>query len=251
MLNVLIIEDEFPAANRLAKMIADIAPDFEVVQYCDSVESSVRLLKSHKPDLIFLDIQLGDGVSFEIFNAVKVHCPVIFTTAYDEFVFRAFELNSIDYLLKPIEKERLEKSIQKFRQWQLPQNTNWQFLQNLFTEKKSVAYKERFLVNAGSNLISVQTQEIAYFYSTEKITFFTCFSGKTYSVELSLDKVESVVSEKDFFRINRQFLVSIKSIKKISVLSKSRIKIQLTPECNEEIFVSNQRAPEFRKWLDG
>lgn len=248
--NVLIIEDEIPASQRLAKMIADLAPDMHIMQCCDSVESGINFLKSHTPDLIFLDIQLGDGISFEIFEATKINCPVIFATAYDEFVFRAFELNSIDYLLKPIEKEKLARSIEKFKNLQFPHTTDWRFLKNIFIDENSGNYKQRFLVHVGSSLVSVPTRDIAYFYSAEKITFFISTSGKTYTLEHSLDKLSTMLSPNDFFRINRQYLVSLQSIKKIHVLSKSRIKLILNPESEKEVFVSNQKAHDFRVWLD-
>lgn len=250
MLRVLLIEDEQPAAKRLSKLITEIAPDFEIIQVCDSIESTVSFLKNAVlPDLIFLDIQLGDGISFEIFNQVEVSCPVIFTTAYDEYVFRAFELNSIDYLMKPIHKEELERSVDKFRKLNQAQKSDWQFISSLL-EKEKTAYKQRFLVSSGANLLSVKTTEVAYFYSVERSTFLTSTQGKSYALDFSLDKLEEMLSPKEFFRVNRQFLVSLSAIKKINVLSKSRMKIILEPLSTDEVFVSNARAHEFRIWLD-
>jgi DNA-binding LytR/AlgR family response regulator len=250
MFNVLLIEDELPAAKRLSKLLLGTAPDVEIVQLCDSIESSLQYLKSHdRPDLIFLDVQLGDGLSFDIFKEVDITCPVIFTTAYDEYVFRAFELNSIDYLMKPIHQDALAKSIEKFRKLSQTSLPDWSFLSTFIDPNKNI-FKQRFLVNVGSNLLSVPTSEAAYFYSVERSTFLVSQSGKTYSLDYSLDKIEGMLSPKEFFRVNRQYLVSLSAIKKILVLSKSRMKVALEPAASDEVFVSNGRAHEFRLWLD-
>jgi DNA-binding LytR/AlgR family response regulator len=251
MIKVLIIEDEQSAAKRLEKLLLEATPDFHVIQRCDSIESSVNYLKSaSSPDLIMLDVQLGDGLSFEIFKQTEVSCPVIFTTAFDEYAIKAFELNSIDYLLKPISKEKLAKSIEKFRRLnQQSGQPNWQILSTLL-EKEKRDYKQRFLVYVGEHLHSVQTSDIAYFYTIEKSTFLTTKSGKSFSVDLSLDKLEGMLLPTNFFRINRQFLISFGSIKKIAVLSKSRIKLTLEPLPTEETLISTARTHEFREWLD-
>jgi DNA-binding LytR/AlgR family response regulator len=251
MTKVLIIEDELPAAKRLEKLLSEVAPDFQVIQRCDSIESSVNYLKSAgSPDLIMLDVQLGDGLSFDIFKQIELSCPVIFTTAFDEYAIKAFELNSIDYLLKPINKEKLAKSIEKLRKLnQQNFQADWQTLSTLLDKDKR-EYKQRFLVYVGEHLHSVQTSDIAYFYTIEKSTFLATKSGKNFSVDLSLDKLEGMLSLGDFFRINRQFLVSFSSIKKIAVLSKSRIKLTLEPLPTDETLISTARTHDFREWLD-
>jgi len=250
MPNILLIEDELPAAKRLSKLIHDTAPDFTILQICDSIETSITYLKSNdQPDLIFLDVQLGDGLSFEIFKEIDISCPVIFTTAYNEFVFRAFELNSIDYLMKPIHSDNLTKSIEKFRRLTKTAQPDWDFLTQLVDREQNL-YKQRFLVNVGSNLLSVPTSEVAYFYSVERSTFMVNNVGKTFSIDFSLDKMETLLSPKAFFRVNRQFLISFSAIKKILVLSKSKLKLTLEPASAEDVFVSNARAHEFRCWLD-
>ena len=250
MARILLIEDELPAAKRLSKLINDTAPDFEIAQVCDSIESSIQYLNTNlQPDLIFLDVQLGDGLSFDIFKQVDITCPVIFTTAYDEYVFRAFELNSIDYLMKPIHQDALAKSIEKFRKISQTSLSDWKFLSTLVDTEKNT-FKQRFLVYVGSNLLSVPTSDAAYFYSIERSTFLVSKTGKTYSLDYSLDKIEGMLSPKEFFRVNRQFLVSLSAIKKILVLSKSRMKVALEPTATEDVFVSNGRAHEFRLWLD-
>ena len=251
MTKVLIIEDEQPAAKRLEKMLLEISPDFEIIQRCDSIESSIQFFESgNMPDLVMLDVQLGDGLSFDIFKKVQISCPVIFTTAFDEYAIKAFELNSIDYLLKPINKEKLAKSIEKFRKLNQPSlQADWKTLASLLDKEKR-DYKQRFLVYVGEHLQSVQTSDIAYFYSVEKSTFLTTKTGKSYSVDLSLEKLENMLSPTDFFRINRQFLISFGAIKKISILSKSRIKLLLEPLPTDETLISTARTHEFREWLD-
>jgi DNA-binding LytR/AlgR family response regulator len=249
MKKVLIIEDEIPAAKRMAGLLTEIAPEFEIAGYCDSIESAVSFLKTQTPDLILLDIQLGDGLSFEIFKQTEVHSPVIFTTAYDEYIFRAFELNSIDYLMKPVSREALEKSIIKYRKFHDQLIPDKQLMSGLMDQREKV-YKQRFLVSSGTSLLSVRIPEIAYFFSVEKSVFLMTNAGKSYDLDYSLDKLETILSDKEFFRVNRQFLVNINAIKRISVLSKSRIRIVLEPDFKEEVYVSNARSHEFRLWLD-
>lgn len=252
MTKVLIVEDELPAANRLQKLLSEIDADYEVIHRCDSIESGVQFFKSGaKPDLIFLDIQLGDGLSFEIFQQVDIQVPVIFTTAYDEYALRAFELNSIDYLLKPIRKEHLEKSLNKFRK--LAMNPSSEGLNEVFAamlDRQKKVYKQRFLVYSGESLLSVAISDVAYFYSVEKSTFLTTIAGKSYPVDYSLDKLEGMLTPVDFFRVNRQYIVSMGAIRKINILSKSRIKLLLTPESPDEVLISNARTHDFRQWLD-
>ena len=249
-MRIVIIEDELYAAKRLENMVKEYDKKIEIAAWLESVEESVEWFRGNtEPDLIFLDIQLGDGISFEIFRKTDVNCPVIFTTAYDEYVFRAFELNSIDYLMKPIHKEELARSIDKYRKLNKALKPDWQFLNDIFN-KDQTAYKQRFLVSSGPNLVTIKTSDIAYFYSVERSIFLTSTQGKSYALDLSLDKLETILSPKEFFRINRQYLVSLNAIKKISVLSKSRMKITLEPISSDEVFVSNARAHEFRVWLD-
>lgn len=250
MIKIVIVEDEIPAANRLTKLLKQVAPEAEVTQVCDSIESAVNYLKNNTiPDLMMLDIQLGDGLSFEIFKSVEVNCPVIFTTAFDEYAIKAFELNSIDYLLKPIRIEALARSIEKFRKLNLAIQPDIKMLATLLNKEKR-DFKHRFLVYAGEHIVSVKTSEISYFYSAEKSTFLTSQNGHSYALDVSLDKLEEVLNPTEFFRINRQYIAAFSAIKKISVQSKSRIKLTLDPLPKEEILVSTARTPEFREWLD-
>lgn len=251
MSKILIVEDEKPAARRLARLIKELNPDSEIIGFCDGVQSAVDFLKQNPtPDLIMLDIQLGDGVSFDIFKQVKVDCPVIFTTAYDEFAIKAFELNSIDYLLKPINIDSLKKSLSKYEQLQKQKiRLN---LENILPAigKEEKQYKKRFLIAIGERLVSINTDDIAYFSSIDKSTFIVDQGNMYYAIDFSLDKLEELLEPEQFFRINRQFIISSSSIDKIFILSKSRIKLILQPNTKEEILVSNARTHEFREWLD-
>ena len=251
MIRTLIIEDERAAAERLERMLKRTDPELEIIGILDSIESSVHWLQTNKaPDLIMLDIQLADGQSFEIFKQVKVDSFVIFTTAYYEYAIRAFELNSIDYLLKPISETKLANGIEKFRKL-ISGNTKInleELLQNI--ESKKPLWKKRFLVNAGPSIRSIEARDIAYFYSLDKGTFLCTYDNKHYLMDFSLDKLESLLEPDSFFRINRQFILSFPAITKIHILSKSRIKVEVKPEPSDELLVSSARTHEFRLWLD-
>jgi DNA-binding LytR/AlgR family response regulator len=248
---ILIIEDEGLAAKRLARLVQKHLPDADIIAFCDSKESAIRYLKNNKhPDLLFLDIQLGDGICFDIFDEVEVDCPVIFTTAYDEFALKAFEINSIDYLLKPISEEKLQRSLEKFERQKKPiTSDDIQALLPMLSQPAKL-YKQRFLVVYGEKLFSITTSDIAYFCSLEKATFIVDFKGMHYALETSLDKLEELVNPELFFRVNRQYLVSSASIEKMILLSKSRIKLHLKPATKEEVLVSSARTHDFKNWLD-
>ncbi len=251
MIRTLIVEDEEPAAIRLKKILKQVADDIEIVGWVDSVEGAVNWLQNNTvPDLLMLDIQLADGLSFDIFKKTEVESFVIFTTAYDEYAIKAFELNSIDYLLKPVDKEKLEKSLAKFRKLNSPTpqiNLN-ELIQTI--ESRTGNYKKRFLINMGSRIKSIETRNIASFYVLEKNCFMSTFEGKNYPVDFSLDKLENLVNPEIFFRINRQAMVNYKAIEKISVFSKSRIKLELSPKSEVEMLVSANKSHSFRIWLD-
>ena len=251
MIRTLIIEDEEPAALRLEKLLREVDPEVEILSIIDSVESAVRWLETHgQPDLLLLDIQLADGLSFDIFKQHSLDSYVIFATAYDEYAIRAFELNSIDYLLKPIDKEKLAASIQKFRRLSgsVPQFDINELMSAI--ENRKISYKKRFLINIGSRIKSVETQSVAYFYSLEKSTFIRTGDGHNYPVEFSLERLETLLDPDAFFRINRQYMINYACIEKIHVLSQSRIKIEAVPPADDDLLVSTARAHRFRLWLD-
>ncbi len=251
MTKALIIEDELPAATRLTKLIHEADSEIEIIETLDSVESAIKWFKNNQhPDLLFLDIQLGDGLSFEIFNHVNVESFVIFTTAYDEYAIKAFELNSIDYLLKPIDSEKLKYSIEKFNRLKSrsePININ-SIIDTIQLSKKE--FKKRFVVNIGSKLKSIETSDIVYFYVMEKGAYFFTNDGRNYPIDFSLDKLESLLNPDDFFRINRQAIINYKYINKISIFSKSRIKLETLPANEVELLVSSNKSHHFRLWLD-
>jgi two-component system, LytTR family, response regulator LytT len=251
MIRTLIIEDEKPAAQRLQKLLQKIEPEISVLEVIDTVESAVNWFsKNPHPDLIMLDIQLGDGVSFDIFRKVKIESYVIFTTAYDEYAIRAFELNSLDYLLKPVDENRLTGSLEKFRKFRISSQS--ENIGKLIEEisSRSEKFKKRFVVNIANKIKVVEITDIAYFYSKEKNSFLCTTDNRQYPLEFSLDHIEDIVNPENFFRVSRQYIVNYRSISKIDVLSKSRIKIEIRPPAGEEILVSSSRTAEFRLWLD-
>ncbi len=216
-----------------------------------SVEESIKWLKKNEPDLIFLDIQLEDGLSFEIFDKVTIDVPVIFTTAYDQYAIKAFKLNSIDYLLKPIRKAELEEALNKYKNIK---NSYLRDFEDVFKSimNKEISYKKRFLVQYGQKIKKVETEEIAYFYAMEKNVFMTTYEKSNYPVNYSLDKLTEILDPEKFFRINRKMIISFDAIKNMIPFSRSRIKIELNPPAPKEVeaLVSVERASSFKEWLD-
>ncbi len=258
-MNILIIEDEAIAAQRIRQIVQEKIMDAQIVGHCDSVEGSIQFLSTHQsPDLILMDIELVDGQSFEIFDEVAIKCPVIFTTAYDEFALKAFKVHSIDYLLKPIQAEELVSSIGKFRQLQQVYGTGSGFdAQQLVQQLRQLAaapagnYREHFLVRQGQKLLSIPAADVAYFYSEGRITFLKTWEGKFYALEGSLEEVEQQVDPRIFFRSSRKYLTARKAIGNVYVHFNGKFKITLKPATTDDVFVSRDRAPEFKKWLGG
>ncbi len=252
-MKVLIIEDEKPAAKRLTKMVQQYRPDCEIVGVLDSVEGAVEWLETYKkPDLIFMDVQLADGVSFEIFGQTEVTSPIVFTTAYDEYALQAFKVNSLDYLLKPIDPEDLEKALCQYDKYHQTKskdvdNSAIQKLLNTLTKKE---YKERFLVKIGQQLTYLKVVDIAYFYSDEGLIFACQANGKRHNLDYTLDQLAEVLNPDDFFRINRKIITNLNSIKKIHTYFNSRLKLELAPTTALETIVSRDRVSDFKKWLD-
>ena len=253
MIKILILEDEEPAAKRLAKMITEIEPGTEVLASIDSVANGIEWLTNNKPDLIFSDIQLSDGISFEIFKSTEPSCPVIFITAYDQYALDAFKTNSIDYLLKPVKKEELKTAISKFKKM-LPAPSappiDIEKLLMAYGGQQS-GYKKRFVVKYGEHIKTITTEEIAYFYTEDKINFLTTREGRRFTIDFNLDALDAMLDPKVFFRINRQFIISINSIGEMFSYSKSRVLIKLIPPSKHETIVSTERSSAFKTWLDG
>lgn len=254
-MKVLIIEDEAPASRRLQKLINEIEPGFNVVAMLESVESSVKWLKNNPaPDLIFMDIQLSDGLSFEIFKNTNVDSPVIFTTAYDEYAIQAFKVNSIDYLLKPIDTEALRSGIDKFKKIKDTYSVYYkaseitELLQTL-TPAQPV-YKSRFLIKSGQSMLIIPASDISCFYVDNKITFLVTNQGKKNIIDYTLEELEELLDPAHFFRANRKFIINIKALESVSSFFSGKLKVKLKIKVEEEIIISRERASEFREWLD-
>lgn len=255
MYNCLIIEDEQPAARRLQKMLEENYPEISVITALDSIETSVQWFnKNEAPDLIFLDIQLSDGQSFEIFNQVNVNSVIIFTTAYDEYALEAFKLNSIDYLLKPIDLSDLKRSMEKFARLKKNESNNENLsllnrqLGNLLNP--NVKYKSRFLLTIQDKFIVVPTTDIAYFYSENKITYLVTKQAKKHVVDFTLDDLEQQLDPSEYFRANRQVIVSHHSLDNINSFFNGKMKITVVPRYDKEILISRDKAKLFKDWLD-
>lgn len=253
-MKVLIIEDENAAARRLEKLLREVAPETVILDQIDSVEGSVLWLKKNpQPDLIFMDIHLADGASFDIFEHVKVKCPIIFITAYDEYALQAFKVNAVDYLLKPIKSAELASALEKYRQVFKPANTpDYAALLETLKSQQNENYLQRMLIRFGHSLKLIDIADAAYFYTKDKITFLITRSGaKRYPVDYPLDKLEEMLDKKVFFRINRQFIVNVNAIREMHPYSKSRVKVDMDPPTDLETIVSTERSAEFKKWLVG
>ena len=251
-MKVVIIEDESFAAQRLKKLIRDYDSEIDVIAELESVEESIKWFRNNKePDLIFLDIHLEDDLSFAIFEKVAISCPVIFTTAFDEYAIKAFKLKSIDYLLKPIVQEELASALKKYREMTFHGRSISELdsLYKLITGK-SLEFRERFSITFGAKIKTIHVDNISYFVSEEGITFAYLNDKGSYPVDLSLDKLVDELDPKKFFRINRKILLGIKGIADIHIYPKGRLKLDLNPKYREEVFVSLDRVTGFKKWLD-
>ena len=254
--NVLIIEDETAAAVNLKAMLRTIAPDYNVLATLESVEESVEYLSAEQnrhPELIFMDIHLADGESFRIFDKVEVTAPIIFTTAYDEYALRAFKVNSIDYLLKPIQAEDLQRALDKFSRLTQHESHDYNERINTMLSDKRVENKQEkaqaFLVHYKDKIIPLGINDIAYFYtSNEKVTA-TTHTGERYAIDRTLEQLQATLPEEMFFRANRQFIVSRQAVKDIAIWFGSRLSLNLKLETPEKIIISKARVPEFKQWL--
>jgi DNA-binding LytR/AlgR family response regulator len=253
-MTILIIEDEEPAFRRLQKMLKELEPDHTMLNQIVSVSSAVKWFKENEaPDLIISDIQLSDGVSFEIFKQVDIKCPVIFTTAYDQYAIEAFKVNSIDYLLKPVKKEELEKAVAKFKAISpamaaAPAIDINKLLQSL-QPATGTEYKKRFVVRYGEHIKTIDIEEVVYFYTEDKASFLCTKDARRFVVDFNLDTLDSMLDPKVFFRINRQYIISIHSIAEMFAYSKSRVLIKLNPAAKHETIVSTERSADFKLWL--
>ncbi|WP_088322990.1 LytR/AlgR family response regulator transcription factor [Polaribacter tangerinus] len=251
-MNVLIIEDEKPAARRLKRMLSVL--NIEVQQLLHSVEESLNWLQNNKhPDLIFLDIQLSDGLSFEIFEEITVKSAIIFTTAYDEYALKAFKLNSIDYLLKPLDEDELKVAIEKFKEHQ-PNIANLKVhlddIKKLLVNPVDRKFKKRITIRVGQHIKIININEIVCFFSENKATYIHTLDGRNYLLDHSLEYWLELINPEIFFRVNRTFIVHINAIEDIISYTNSRLKLTLTSYNDTEIIVSRERVKDFKNWIN-
>jgi DNA-binding LytR/AlgR family response regulator len=249
-MKVLIVEDEIPAQVQLERLISAHYPHFEVAGKTTSIKATVDWLNRHTADLIFMDVELSDGLCFEIFRQTTVKTPVIIVTAYDNYAVKAFKINSIDYLLKPVHKDDFVEAVEKvLKRNTPPASLDVTALKQIL--QPEITYKERFTVKLGNRIIVLNVSDIAYFYAEDKSTFIVTGENKKYLSDLSLDAIEELLDPKLFFRLTRGCIAGINAIQSIIKYSGSRLKISLQPTYNEDILVSRVRIPLFLDWLDG
>lgn len=257
-MKVLIIEDEELAVKKLQKTLASVDATAQVVGVADSIRSSVSWLQQNpSPDLILMDIELADGQSFEIFDKVEVKSTVIFTTSYDEYALKAFKVNSIDYLLKPIQKEDLQAALEKLKGLKSLYGNNTpspllnvdSLVKELQQKLQPKDYRKRFLVKHAQKLVSIDVEEIAYFYSDGRLNFFKTNDNRKFVVDYTMDDLEEMLDPEQFFRISRAFYVSVNSIDQIHDYFGNRLLLNLKPAVDKEAIVSREKVTDFKKWM--
>ncbi len=252
-MNILIVEDEDLAVKKLQKTLAAVDASAEVVGTMDSIQGTVQWLQNNPtPDLILMDIELADGQSFEIFNLAEVKSPVIFTTSYDEYALKAFKVNSVDYLLKPIQKEELQAALNKFKKLKAglhPEVNIESLVKELQQKLQPKEYRKRFLVKHAQKLMSIEVADIAYFYSDGRLNFFKTADNKKFVVDYTMDELDDMLDPERYFRISRSFYVSIGAVEKIDDYFGNRLILALKPTVDKESLVSREKVTEFKKWL--
>lgn len=258
-MKILIVEDEDLAVKKIRKTLQSVDDQAVIAGVTDSIKSTVEWLEQHDaPDLILMDIELADGQSFEIFQLTDVKSPVIFTTSYDEYALKAFKVNSIDYLLKPVQKEELEAALGKYKKMQVqfgpkeavPEEEKLDsLLKELRQRLQPKEYRQRFLVKQGQKLVSVEIGEIAYFFSDGRLNFFKTMDNRKFVVDYTMDELEDMIDPRHFFRISRAFYVSVNSIEKIDEYFGNRLILGLKPAIDKEALVSREKVMDFKKWM--
>ncbi|MEM9919126.1 MAG: LytTR family DNA-binding domain-containing protein [Bacteroidota bacterium] len=254
-MKVLIIEDEHHAQKRLLKLIQSLRPNVKAMGVFDSVEDTVEWLRENEePDLLFMDIQLSDGLSFEIFSEVSIQAPVIFTTAFDQYAIKAFKVNSVDYLLKPIEEEELEKAIAKFESQQ-EQSTSTSYdpekISDLLASLTKREYQKRFLIKTGQQMTYVQTEDIAYLYSENSLSFIQTLDNRKYSIDYTIDQLNDLLDPNLFFRINRKAIIRINALKKALPYFNNRLVLKVSPPAPFDLIISREKVRRFKQWMGG
>lgn len=249
MINYAIIEDERLAYEEIKRMMRVLRPNYILAEWAESVESAINVLRNSKPDLLIVDIRLSDGLCFDVFEHVQTNIPAIFTTAYDEYALQAFKINSIDYLLKPIEEKDLDRALVKFETNRMISPDSEKY-NNFKTTYLGNVKKNRFLVSVGDTFSYIATADIAFFYSEEKYVYLHTFSNRRYIINYPLEQLETMLDQHDFFRVSRNCIANIKSIKKVSKYFGGRLTVSFVPECPHKIIVSRTRTNDCLKWLD-
>lgn len=252
-MRVLLIEDEPQAAERLERILKHLKPGIVIEASLDSVRQSVAWLQQHqKPDLIFMDIQLADGLSFEIFEQVAVGAPVIFTTAYNEYALKAFKVNSIDYILKPVDADELAAAFTKYETLTGKGNEQAKMMESITYAMQMLTrkYKERFVIKVGEHLKSVEVTEMLFFFSLDKATFAQTRDGRKHVLDFTMDQVEGLLDPQRFFRINRKYIIALDAIHDMISHVNSRLKLVLKTSDDDDIIVARERVQEFKQWLD-
>ncbi|MFN3380487.1 MAG: LytR/AlgR family response regulator transcription factor [Runella zeae] len=255
-MKALLIEDEYPAAERLTKLIQKIDANIYIVDVIQSIEAAKSWFATHPaPDLIFSDIQLSDGLCFSIFEEISVKSPIIFTTSYDEYAIKAFKVKSIDYLLKPIKQTELAAAIDKYREWSgNPTPDDYQIrMMSLLDSfpRQEKKFKTRFLVKQNDQLLPIHQQEIAYFFTTNEMVCLVRNDSRTFWIDYTLEELEKLLDTQHFFRLNRQFIAALPSIKKIHTYFNGKLKLELLPATTQEVIISRDKAPTFKDWIEG
>jgi len=252
-MKVLIVEDEDLAVRKLQKTLAGVDETIEVVGVAESIKSTVDWLQQHpSPDLILMDIELADGQSFEIFKLTEVKSPVIFTTSYDEYALKAFKVNSVDYLLKPIQQEELQAALNKYKKMKGENKTDLSIdslVKELQQKLQPKEYRKRFLVKHAQKLVSIEVEDIAFFYSDGRLNFFKTNDNRKFVVDYTMDELEDMLDPDQYFRISRSFYVSVNSIDKIDDYFGNRLILQLKPVVDKEALVSREKVTDFKKWM--
>lgn len=249
-MNILIIEDEPRAANQLQKMLRECGFNYNLLDIIDTVKDAIAWFKSNTlPDLVFIDIQLADGLSFEIFQNINVEAPLIFTTAFDQYAIQAFKVNSVDYLLKPIQKEDLFAALEKFKKSNKKQSFNPQILDQLLSSMQSPNIREGILVKDGSGFIHLKVSDILFLYSEDSISFGVT-DNRRYLIDETIDHLYGTLDANQFYKINRGQIVSKKSIIKISPYFNHRVKLTITNSGDQEFIVSRPKTSEFKAWMN-
>lgn len=251
-MKVVIVEDEELSQRFLKKLISDKYPDISIVKVLDSIKDSIEYFSKEKVDLIFMDIQLKDGYCFKIFEGVDITTPIIFTTAFDEYAIKAFEQNSISYILKPLDEDKLEMAMNKFfKISSLPEKNDDNFKNLLSILNPEIKYKKRITIKLGDRIIIVEEKDIAYFIAENRTCYLYTKDNDKYIVDFSLDTISSQLNPKIFYRISRDCITSFSSIKDIKRFYKGRLNISLIPDYGENIIISKERVNDFMEWLNG